>query len=150
MLGALVEDPTGLEGTPGENRGLGLLPIKTVLKAPKTTTLSEFEWDGAPGRGYEIHMGFTRRLSGSPFLSITSRNALACNETEGCISEDNRVAGTYIHGFFDSPDILSKWFTLIGLAELATKGESMGERKEKDYDLLKAHFEAHVDLGALY
>jgi adenosylcobyric acid synthase len=150
MLGSWVEDPMGLEGKPGQSRGLGLLPVKTVLKAPKTTTLSEFEWDGTPGRGYEIHMGFTNRFSGSHFLKISSRNAHPCNETEGCISEDKRVTGTYIHGFFDTHAISSKWFALIGLSDLITEGESMGDRKEKDYDLLKTHFEAHVDLGSLY
>jgi adenosylcobyric acid synthase len=150
MLGSWVEDPGGLEGKPGQTRGLGLLPIKTVLKAPKTTTLSEFEWDGTPGRGYEIHMGFTGRSSGAPLLKIFSRNSELCNETEGCISEDNRITGTYIHGFFDTPAISSKWLALIGLSELVTGQESMAEQKEKDYDLLKAHFESHVDLGELY
>lgn len=150
MLGSWVEDPEGLEGKPGKNKGLGLLPIKTVLKAPKTTTLSEFEWEGTPGKGYEIHMGFTQRFSGSPFLGITSRNSTPCNESEGCISEDNRVSGTYVHGFFDTPGITAKWFSLIGLTELVTEKESMVERKERDYDLLKAHFESHIDLETLY
>ncbi|MCP4721369.1 MAG: cobyric acid synthase [Desulfobacteraceae bacterium] len=150
MLGSWVDDPQGLEGEPGQSRGLGLLPIKTVLKAPKTTTLSQFEWDGAPGCGYEIHMGFTQRFSGSPFLKILSRNAVPCNETDGCISEDNQVTGTYVHGFFDTPTISSKWLALIGLPELVPKGKSMENQKEKDYDLLKIHFESNVDLGALY
>ncbi len=150
MLGSWVEDPQGLEGKPGKNKGLGLLPIKTVLKAPKTTTLSEFEWEGTPGKGYEIHMGLTQLFSGSPFLNITSRNSTPCDESDGCISEDKRVTGTYIHGFFDTPGISSKWFSMIGLTELVTEKESMAERKEKDYDLLKAHFESHVDLGTLY
>ncbi len=150
MLGSWVEDPQGLEGKPGKNKGLGLLPIKTVLKAPKTTTLSEFEWEGTPGKGYEIHMGLTQLFSGSPFLNITSRNSIPCDEAEGCISEDKRVTGTYIHGFFDTPGISSKWFSMIGLTELVTEKESMAERKEKDYDLLKVHFESHVDLGTLY
>jgi len=150
MLGSWVDDPQGLEGDPGQSRGIGLLPIKTVLKAPKTTTVSHFEWDGARGKGYEIHMGYTQRFSGSPFLRISSRNSVLCDKTEGCISEDGRVTGTYIHGFFDSPAISSKWFTMIGLTQLAMEKESMGERKEKDYDLLKAHFEEYVDMEALY
>ncbi len=150
MLGRWVDDPDGLEGQPGRSKGLGLLPIETVLKAPKTTTLSEFEWDGAPGKGYEIHMGFTRRFSGHPFLSISSRNSCPCDDTDGCISEDQKVTGTYVHGFFDAPAISSKWLSMIGLDELAIQAKVMGDRKEKDYDLLKVHFETHVDLGALY
>jgi len=150
MLGSWVDDPDGLEGNPGRSRGLGLLPITTVLKAPKTTTLSEFEWDGARGCGYEIHMGFTQRFSGTHFLRISSRNRTLCDETEGCISEDKRVTGTYVHGFFDAPAISSKWLALIGLTEIALGGESMEELKEKNYGLLKAHFESHVDMEALY
>jgi len=150
MLGTMVDDPQGIEGSPGKSLGLGLLPIKTVLKAPKTTTLSEFEWDGSLGKGYEIHMGETNRFSGTFFLRISSRNTSPCNETEGCISEDQQVAGTYIHGFFDSPAISAKWLALIGLTELVAEVKNHGQQKEKDYDLLKTHFESHVDLEGLY
>jgi adenosylcobyric acid synthase len=52
MMGKTVQDPTGLEGQPGTSKGLGLLPIETVLKAPKTTTLTQFSWEGRPGTGY--------------------------------------------------------------------------------------------------
>ena len=61
MLGARVHDPDGHEGRPGSSEGLGLLPVETVLQAPKTTTLTRFRWDGADGCGYEIHMGRTTR-----------------------------------------------------------------------------------------
>jgi adenosylcobyric acid synthase len=149
MLGSLVEDPHGLEGKPGQTRGLGLLPITTELRAPKTTTLSEFEWDGVPGKGYEIHMGFTRLLSGTPFINISSRNGLGCDGTDGCIADDKRVTGTYVHGFFDTPQISSKWLALIGLKDLAADQENRGESKDKNYDLLKTHFETHVDLEDL-
>ena len=46
MLGTRVHDPEGFEGHPGSTDGLGLLPVETVLKAPKTTTLSAFEVAG--------------------------------------------------------------------------------------------------------
>ncbi|MCG8564983.1 MAG: cobyric acid synthase, partial [Desulfobacterales bacterium] len=36
MLGQKVADPHGLEGQPGDTTGLGLLPVETILKAPKT------------------------------------------------------------------------------------------------------------------
>jgi adenosylcobyric acid synthase len=52
MLGAWVHDPDGIEGAPGSIAGLGLLPVETVLKAPKTTTLTDFSWDaGLPAPG---------------------------------------------------------------------------------------------------
>ncbi|MGD8963433.1 MAG: cobyric acid synthase, partial [Desulfobacterales bacterium] len=52
MMGKIVHDPSGLEGHPGSSEGLCLLPIDTTLKAPKTTTLTHFSWDGQPGAGY--------------------------------------------------------------------------------------------------
>ncbi|MGD9333326.1 MAG: cobyric acid synthase, partial [Desulfobacterales bacterium] len=45
MMGAAVHDPEGLEGRPGRTAGLGLLPVETILKAPKTTTRTRFIWD---------------------------------------------------------------------------------------------------------
>ncbi len=65
MMGRFVHDPQGLEGTPGTSKGLNLLPIETVLKAPKTTTRTRFLWKNIEGVGYEIHMGETQRLSGN-------------------------------------------------------------------------------------
>ncbi|MCP4215281.1 MAG: cobyric acid synthase, partial [bacterium] len=53
MMGNFVHDPDGLEGKPGVTSGLELLPIETVLKAPKTTTLTRFCGDNVRGSGYE-------------------------------------------------------------------------------------------------
>lgn len=150
ILGTIVEDPQGLEGKPGNAEGLGLLPVKTILKAPKTTTVSEFEWEGKKGKGYEIHMGFTELLSGTSFIHIKSRNLQPCNKPDGCLSQDRRVCGTYVHGFFDYPSISRKWLAMIGLSHLLTKGKNNTPQKEKDYDLLKAHFENYIDLETLY
>ena len=147
MLGEFVDDPGGLEGPPGVTEALNLLPVQTVLKAPKTTTLSDFRWKETSGKGYEIHMGETQQTSGTPLLDISSRNNFPCVDTDGCLSEDGRVAGTYIHGFFDTPEILSKWLALIGLP---ITGEDSFSLKDKDYCLLKEHFEAHIDTSQLF
>ncbi len=146
MLGEYVDDPEGLEGTPGRTMALNLLPVRTVLKAPKTTTLSDFEWEEAKGKGYEIHMGSTALKSGMPMLNILSRNSNPCIDVDGCIEMNKKIAGTYIHGFFDSPKVLSKWLRLIGL-NLPCPDEDPVVLKEKNYSLLKQHFEAHVDLS---
>ncbi|MCG8689360.1 MAG: cobyric acid synthase, partial [Desulfobacterales bacterium] len=148
MLGRTVEDPNGLEGTPGISKGLDLLPVETVLKSPKTTTLSKFEWEGARGRGYEIHMGYTRLVSGKPFIDILSRNTKSCSEKDGCISSSGRVAGTYIHGFFDSGKIATKWFRMIGLSPLPEERDAAAE-KERDYGLLKSHMETYIDMETM-
>ena len=145
MLGESVDDPDGLEGSPGKTKALNLLPVHTILKAPKTTTLSDFQWEDAKGKGYEIHMGYTTLSAGASLLEINSRNSIPCTNTDGCISENGRVAGTYIHGFFDSSQILAKWLKTIGL-DLNFPIDDMISLKERDYALLKKHFEAHIDM----
>ena len=150
MLGTVVDDPQGHEGRPGSTPGLGLLPVETRLKSPKTTTLSDFVWDGIQGSGYEIHMGETYAHGGIPMVNITSRNQEACTGVDGCLRKDGRVAGTYLHGFFDYPAVCDKWLNLVGIdtAEFSPRS-SLADKKDRDYDLLKAHFESHVDLGRL-
>lgn len=143
MLGEYVDDPEGHEGTPGKTAGLNLLPVQTILKAPKTTTLSGFQWNGHKGRGYEIHMGVTQRIKGAPFVHINDRNSITCDDMDGCISEDSLVAGTYIHGFFDSPDILSAWTDMAGL-DLDKQAFTDRYSKDQSYDLLKSHFQSHI------
>ncbi|MCP4024052.1 MAG: cobyric acid synthase, partial [Desulfobacteraceae bacterium] len=132
ILGKYVDDPDGLEGEPGRTKGIDLLPVVTVLKAPKTTTLSDFNWDGAKGRGYEIHMGYTQCLDAAPLLSITKRNGLPCQTEDGCVSNDKTILGTYIHGFFDEPSILEKWFDLIGLSNIQLSEQEGLSSKETD------------------
>jgi adenosylcobyric acid synthase len=149
MLGQWVEDPDGLEGDPGQTRGLGLLPVQTVLHSPKTTTLSEFTWDQAYGRGYEIHMGTTCLSGGTPFVRIVSRNGIAVQETDGCVSQDGQVAGTYVHGFFDFNAIIKKWFSLIGLDLQTDFGEDAAIEKDRDYDRLKNHMQTYLNLETL-
>jgi adenosylcobyric acid synthase len=157
MLGTRVHDPHGLEGSPGDTEGLGLLSLETVLKGPKTTTISRFEWDGVPGLGYEIHMGRTasadRIASGKPakegLLRVKERNQKICTDFDGAMANSGRVMGTYMHGFFDSAPILKKWLALLGLNELEPP-ESCGlQGRERQYDMLARHFETYVDVNAI-
>ena len=157
MLGTKIHDPQGLEGTPGTTDGLGLLPQETVLKAPKTTTISRFEWDGAPGLGYEIHMGRTGcadqiasgKAANNGLLSVKERNQQTCTDFDGAMADPARVMGTYMHGFFDSAPILKKWLSFLGLSKLEPP-ESCGlQGRNRQYDMLARHFETHVDVAAI-
>ncbi len=146
MLGKWVDDPHGHEGRPGRTPGLNLLPVKTILKSPKTTTLSAFEWEGTTGKGYEIHMGETILDQGIPLLKIKSRNAMPCDDEDGCLSCDGHVAGTYVHGFFDTARVLINWLKLAGF-DIDFSSMDNQHSKDHDYTLLKQHFENHIDLG---
>ena len=146
MMGKAVHDPAGLEGQPGSSEGLGLLPIETVLKAPKTTTLTQFSWNGQAGAGYEIHMGQTIRSGGAPLFNITQRNNTACRDDEGCVSPDSKIMGTYIHGLFDNPAILKSWLNHIGLSGIDVSAAGGIQSRDRQYDLLADHFEKYIDV----
>ncbi len=157
MLGREVQDPEGLEGTPGTSRGLNLLPHVTVLKSPKTTTLTRFTWDGVMGCGYEIHIGRTtvpensgmEKSDMASWLMVMERNRQSCQARDGAVSENGRIMGTYIHGFFDSPAVLKKWLTYLGLEDLAPPDTSAIKTRDRQYDLLARHFETYVDVDAI-
>lgn len=146
ILGESVDDPEGLEGEPGITQGLNLLPVRTILKAPKITTISEFSWHSAKGSGYEIHMGHTERNGGYPLFKVHSRNRKDCSDFDGCISDSQRIMGTYIHGLFDSIQIVKKWLEEIGLSDQLRLEEIDEIPKDNNYTLLKEHFEQHVHM----
>jgi adenosylcobyric acid synthase len=149
MLGQVVHDLEGLEGTPGASTGLGLLPVETWLEAPKTTTRTHFIWEGAEGFGYEIHMGRTQRLGGDPMVLVSSRNSKALKDTDGCVARGGRILGTYIHGLFDSPAVVTRWLAGIGLDGFEVPDQHGPKARDRDYDLLADHFSNHVDVDAI-
>jgi adenosylcobyric acid synthase len=149
MMGKAVHDPTGLEGQAGSSEGLGLLPIETVLKAPKTTTLTTFFWNGHMGAGYEIHMGQTARTGGTPLFKITRRNHKPCRDEDGCVAGAAKIMGTYIHGLFDNPEILKCWLNHIGLPDADVSDIGGIDARNGQYDLLAEHFEKHVDVESI-
>jgi len=149
MLGTWVHDPDGIEGPAGSIRGLGLLPVETVLKAPKTTTLTAFTWEGIAGCGYEIHMGQSTCPDRRSLLCIQERNGSPCNDTDGCIRADQRVMGTYMHGFFDTPDITRRWLQGIGLGRVKVDQLHGPAARDRAYDQLAEHAATHLDIGAI-
>ncbi len=150
MMGETVYDPDGLEGRPGKTAGLALLPVETVLQAPKTTTLTRFKWGGTEGLGYEIHMGQTRRPHGDPaLLEVLTRNEATDPDEDGCQSARGCAMGTYLHGFFDTPGIIRQWLSTIGLDHLAVGALQGPAARQKAYDALADHMETYLDMAAI-
>ncbi|MFP4347241.1 MAG: cobyric acid synthase [Desulfococcaceae bacterium] len=150
IMGRYVHDPDGLEGPAGTTQGLDLLPVETTLQAPKTTTRSRFSWGDIEGTGYEIHMGRTRRTGGSPLFSVLTRNQVPCEDEDGCIaSKDGRMMGTYMHGLFDTPEVIRQWLNTLGLDKIAVPDIHGLEARDREYDLLAEHFEKFVDTQAI-
>ncbi len=149
ILGRFVADPEGIEGSPGKTKGLSLLPVETILKTPKTTSLTQFKWNDARGTGYEIHMGRTLAVNGSSLCRILKRNDQPVSDHDGCVSENKNVIGTYLHGLFDTPAIIRKWLIAIGLAHLSVPKVGGLEARIKEYDRLAEHAEAYLNLDAI-
>ena len=149
MLGEAVHDPGGLEGSPGTTRGLGFLPVETTLKAPKTTTLSRFTWDGIEGTGYEIHMGQTLLTGGRPLIEVKERNSRNVEDQEGCLADDGRVLGTYMHGLFDTPALIEHWLKAARLPGIEVPATGGLAAKLEQYALLADHFCRHVDMDRI-
>jgi adenosylcobyric acid synthase len=155
MLGDSIADPDGVEGETREIRGLGFLPVDTVLRGDKELsqvvgeTLSlPFAESGAEFKGYEIHMGETSRADGdfskSAPLILTTRGDRQCREYRGAVSDDGLIFGCYVHGFFDESSI--RMPLLAWLAERspgkkhcpASFFDPIAER-ERSFDILADH-----------
>jgi adenosylcobyric acid synthase len=149
MMGKVVHDPHGLEGKPGSSQGLGLLPVETILEAPKTTTCTRFSWQGATGSGYEIHMGQTQRFGGTPLFDILERNSQSLSDHDGCQGGESGIMGTYVHGMFDSPDVTRLWLERIGLAHVNVSAIHGPESRDRDYDLLAEHLMQYADVDGI-
>lgn len=103
MLGKAIHDPCGTEGTPGSSPALGLLEMETTLHPEKKVKLFEGNlcMKGASVKGYEIHVGVsTGKALAKPLLSFPGG-------TDGAVSNDGQIAGTYVHGLFDLPEACS-------------------------------------------
>lgn len=149
MMGNMVHDPDGHEGISGSTKGLSLLPVETIMKAPKVTTVSSFAWNQISGIGYEIHMGHTKRLGGSPMCKIYNRNGIQCNYEDGCSINNGKIQGTYIHGFFDGYEVVSMWLKKIGLDNISVAQKGGLAFRNLEYDRLAQYFEKYIDISQL-
>jgi adenosylcobyric acid synthase len=112
MLGTMLHDPLGLEGTVRSVPGLGLLEFETTLEGEKrlerVTGRLAFG-GGETVSGYEIHMGVTT----GPALR---RPALVIGaQSHGAISGDGQILATYMHGLFDEPSSSAALLAWAGL-----------------------------------
>lgn len=143
MLGARIADAQGLEGPSGSVPGLSLLEVETTITGDKTLTEVEGKTasDGVPLRGYEMHMGATSGPdTASPFIRFDDGG------TDGAISADGRVAGTYVHGLFNDDRQRAAWIERLGGRPSRHSHEA---EIDATLDALAAHLEAHIDVERL-
>ena len=143
MLGVSIADPHGIEGPAGSVPGLSLLQVDTVIAGEKAlaevsgTTIA----DAAPVKGYEMHMGVsTGPDTARPLVRFSD------GRTDGAVSADGRVAGTYLHGFFADDAQRRAWIERLGGTP---SRHSHDADIQSTLDALADHLEAHIDVDRL-
>ena len=142
MLGHSVRDPSGLEGPAGDTPGLGLLDIDTEMTARKALrhVSGSHLASGQPIAGFEMHMGVSDGPGrDKPFAMIG-------NIAEGARSEDDRIAGTYLHGLFGADAFRRAFLAELGVASRLDNYDAL---IETTLDKLAAHIADHVDVERL-
>lgn len=126
MLGQEVVDLNGVEGDVGATwEGLGLLDITTRFEVyeKRTVQVTGRLADGSGEvRGYEIHMGMSESRE-APLFMLDENGK---QRSEGAISADGMVMGSYVHGLFDLPAFRRHL--------LSKMPASSGRTVELDYD----------------
>lgn len=158
MLCRKISDPYGVEEG-GEIEGLGLVKAETVFGQQKMRTrvngqfgkvsgvLSELS--GAHFEGYEIHMGNTIGQTDLTHLSDADGN-----EKQDGISDHVSVYGSYVHGLFDSNEVLQALSKALlkrkGIGTEQKEMMSLKDYKEQQYNLLADSLRRSLDMELVY
>lgn len=145
MLGQSIDDPHGIESAPGTSPGLGLLDFNTQLAPNKqlrrqSGRLLTGDID-ANVEAYEIHCGVSQGPAlDRPMIQLA-------DGTDGAISADDQIAGTYLHGLFDTPAAQAAVLAWAGHAN--AQAVDVAVEREAALNRLADALEAHLDLPAL-
>jgi adenosylcobyric acid synthase len=145
MLGQVLADPLGLEGAPGDSPGFGWLELHTVLEAEKQlrNVGGRLLPGGEPVQGYEIHAGVSSGAAlRQPALQLDD------GRSDGAVSTDGQIFGTYLHGLFEAPQACAALLEWAGLRE-AQAIDYAGVR-ERAIERLADTLEAHLDLPRIF
>ncbi|MDI6026842.1 cobyric acid synthase [Corticibacterium sp. UT-5YL-CI-8] len=143
MLGRVVADPHGIEGSVTEAEGLGLLDVETVMEPEKTvrnSTARSLRY-GTELSGYEIHLGKTTGPDcARPVAEINGK-------PDGAASPDGKVFGTYLHGLFGADAFRGRFLAELGIQD---GGIDYRAQVETALDDIAAHLEKHLDCDAIF
>ena len=141
MLGSRIEDPDGIEGSPGSVEGLGLLNVETRLTAIKILERTNGVALGQAFSGYEMHVG---RTDGPDCLHPFA--LLEGDRPDGASNGDGTVMGSYIHGLFASTALRSAFLARLG--HKAASGDYQASVNDA-LDQIAMQLEDHADLEGL-
>jgi len=142
ILGESLTDILGVAGDSGEERGLGLLPVKTHFEREKivrqvTAKCADRRW-----LAYEMHMGRTQPTGPCEPLHVIE-DASGVRE-EG--AKIGNVWGTYLHGWFEAPEVRQLIASMARIGNYKSCPLPWLEQRQKVYERMAEHLLAHVDL----
>lgn len=145
MLGQQLLDPDGIEGDCVEKDGLKLLDFSTTLYPQKQLHRVEGKMTlpGSPViSGYEIHAGLSQGPDlQRPLVELPDRH-------DGVISADGQIAGTYLHGLFESPQACDAILAWAGLDQ-ATPAIDFNVLREEGINRMADAVEAAIGLNKI-
>ncbi|MEM8800145.1 MAG: cobyric acid synthase [Pseudomonadota bacterium] len=144
MLGKRIVDEFGVDGHTGDEKGLGLLNVETVMAKEKTVrpVKARSAMNSLRIEGYEIHMGRTFGPDCErPFSHIDG-------QAEGAIAPSGNVAGTYLHGAFTNDQFRRAWLGQLG--HNAKDKFSYKAAVDQAIDALADQVEAAVKIDQLF
>jgi adenosylcobyric acid synthase len=149
MLGAVIEDPVGIESEVASTPGLGLLDAVTRFDARKVTRLRAGRALDRTVHGYQLHHGVVR--AAGPAVVAFSDSDGGEDGARGRTPGGGTVLGTTLHGLLDDDD-----FRAVFLGAVAARaGKRYGGRgrfelaRQQRIDTVADAIEEHLDLGAV-
>jgi adenosylcobyric acid synthase len=159
MVGDRIDDPDGVEGPPGCDRGLGLLPVATefsgdkVLDRPAGAAVDgPVPAAGQPVRGYRIHHGRVAATGeATPWLTRHGQTpGSPGSEVLGWIA--GRVVGTTLHGLFENDGLRAgvlRWTADRAGKRWAPSGLDFAAHRLARLDRMADAVGDHLDLDRL-
>ena len=144
IMGEEIFDPMHIESKADSVKGLGILPVVTVISNEKNSTQTSFKFSNNDEEceGYEIHMGETS------FLELQKPVAHLNNGVKDGFYKSDKAWGTYIHGIFDNAVVLKSV-----LEPFINKSLDIGNYKEfknNEYDKLANFVRANLNMDQIY
>jgi adenosylcobyric acid synthase len=150
MAGETIEDPGGVEGSPGTTPGLGWLPLRTRFEAGKVLDRPRGRAVDGPGAGqdaygYRIHHGRITTESARPWLAADDGTVIGWHSERAC--------ATTLHGLFESDGLraaLLGWAAQrAGLPAPAHSGLRFAQARTARFDQIADVLEDHLDMDRL-
>ncbi|MGI9274028.1 MAG: cobyric acid synthase [Endozoicomonas sp.] len=146
MLGQAIHDPEGIEGPAGSSEGFGLLDLETVLEPEKQLRQVKGKLklplqSEVSVSGYEIHAGTTSgQALEKPLIQLEEH-------TDGVMSDDGQVFGSYLHGIFDHTDACRVILEWAGLKDVEIPDYDAA--REEGIDRIADAMESSLDMNTV-